>query len=96
MRRVARFDGEAKIRALHRHVGHHAVVRDIQNVAARFADDGRDLGEPARLILDLHDQLQDAALAHHFAQDDVRQKAHVDIAAGQNNADFPALEQIGI
>ena len=88
---VLRLDHHAQHRGLRRGVHQHAVVADFQDVAARFADEGRDLREDAGAVLDLDDDGEHAALAREFAQDHVRQQAHVDIAAREQHADLACL-----
>lgn len=64
---IARFDGEVEIRCFCGHVEKESMMGDVDDVAARFADDRGDPGESARLIGTLETQGYEAMFANELS-----------------------------
>ena len=60
---VSGLDRELEDRRLDRHIGEEPLVRDVDDVAADFTDDRRDLAQRAGNVTDLDAQAREPAAA---------------------------------
>ena len=96
MRGVPRFNHHFQFRRLHRGYRVQALMRDLNDISAAFADLAGDVGQHAGTVGDLQVQPQQAAVAQQVPQQHIGQDARVDVAAGDGGADLLAAEPFRI
>src|SRR3954447_13367312 len=93
---VARLDHQSQIGAFGADVGHHAIVRDFEDIAARLADDGGDAREPAGLVFDFYYNGKQTPFARQLTQDHVGKQPHIDAATREDNGNLAPAEHLGV